>query len=64
MVHNGIEYGLMAVYAESISILRNANVDKQANAPADAETTPLRDPEHDRYDMNLPDIAEVGVGVA
>jgi 6-phosphogluconate dehydrogenase len=59
MVHNGIEYGVMAAYAEGISILRKANVGKQANAPADAETTPLRDPEHYRYDMNLPDIAEV-----
>jgi 6-phosphogluconate dehydrogenase len=59
MVHNGIEYGVMAAYAEGISILRKANVGKQANAPADAETTPLRDPEHYQYDMNLPDIAEV-----
>ena len=59
MVHNGIEYGVMAAYAEGISILRKANVGKQANAPADAETTPLRDPEHYQYDMNLPDVAEV-----
>jgi len=59
MVHNGIEYGVMAAYAEGISILRKANVGKQANAPADAETTPLRDPEHYQYDMKLPDIAEV-----
>jgi 6-phosphogluconate dehydrogenase len=59
MVHNGIEYGVMAAYAEGISILRKANVGKEANAPADAETTPLRDPEHYQYDMNLPDIAEV-----
>src|SRR5277367_4297694 len=59
MVHNGIEYGIMAAYAEGISILRKANVGKQANAPADAETTPLRDPEHYQYDMKLPDIAEV-----
>jgi 6-phosphogluconate dehydrogenase len=59
MVHNGIEYGVMAAYAEGISILRKANVGKQANALADAETTPLRDPEHYQYDMNLPDIAEV-----
>ena len=59
MVHNGIEYGVMAAYAEGISILRKANVGKQANAPADAETTPLRDPEHYQYDMKLPDITEV-----
>jgi hypothetical protein len=49
----------MAAYAEGISVLRNANVGKQANSPADAETTPLRDPEHYQYDMNLRDIAEV-----
>ena len=59
MVHNGIEYGVMAAYAEGISILRKANVGKQTNAPADAETTPLRDPGHYQYDMKLPDIAEV-----
>jgi 6-phosphogluconate dehydrogenase len=59
MVHNGIEYGVMAAYAEGISILRKANVGKQADAAADAETTPLRNPEHYQYDMNLPDIAEV-----
>ena len=59
MVHNGIEYGIMAAYAEGLSILRKANVGKQANSPADAETTPLRDPEHYQYDMNLRDIAEV-----
>jgi 6-phosphogluconate dehydrogenase len=59
MVHNGIEYGVMAAYAEGISILRRANAGKQANEAADAETTPLRDPEHYRYDMNLQDIAEV-----
>ena len=59
MVHNGIEYGVMAAYAEGISILRSANVGKQSNAAADAETTPLRDPEHYQYDMNLRDIAEV-----
>src|SRR6202034_4731104 len=51
--------GIMAAYAEGISILRKANVGKQGNAPADAETTPLRDPEHYQYDMKLPDIAEV-----
>jgi 6-phosphogluconate dehydrogenase len=59
MVHNGIEYGVMAAYAEGLSILRSANVGKRANAAADAETTPLRDPEHYQYDMNLRDIAEV-----
>jgi 6-phosphogluconate dehydrogenase len=58
MVHNGIEYGLMAAYAEGLSILRNANVGKQQDA-IDAETTPLGDPEHYQYDLNLPDIAEV-----
>jgi 6-phosphogluconate dehydrogenase len=58
MVHNGIEYGLMAAYAEGLGILRSANVGKQSHA-ADAETTPLRDPEHYQYDFNLPDIAEV-----
>jgi 6-phosphogluconate dehydrogenase len=59
MVHNGMEYGIMAAYAEGLSILRSANVGKQGNAAADAETTPLRDPEHYQYDMNLRDIAEV-----
>jgi 6-phosphogluconate dehydrogenase len=58
MVHNGIEYGLMAAYAEGLGILRAANVGKQTHA-ADAETTPLRDPEHYQYDLNLPDIAEL-----
>jgi 6-phosphogluconate dehydrogenase len=58
MVHNGIEYGIMAAYAEGLGILRAANVGKQAHE-VDAETTPLRDPEHYRYDLNLPDIAEV-----
>jgi 6-phosphogluconate dehydrogenase len=58
MVHNGIEYGLMAAYAEGLSILRNANVGKQRHA-VDAETTPLGDPEHYQYDLNLRDIAEV-----
>jgi 6-phosphogluconate dehydrogenase len=58
MVHNGIEYGLMAAYAEGFNILRHANVGKQARE-ADAETTPLREPEHYQYDFNLPDIAEV-----
>jgi 6-phosphogluconate dehydrogenase len=59
MVHNGIEYGVMAAYAEGLSILRSANVGKQAKDAADAETTPLRDPEHYQYDLNLRDIAEV-----
>ena len=58
MVHNGIEYGIMAAYAEGLGILHSANVGKHAYA-ADAETTPLRDPEHYRYDLNLADIAEV-----
>jgi 6-phosphogluconate dehydrogenase len=58
MVHNGIEYGLMAAYAEGFNVLRAANVGKQGHA-VDAETTPLRDPEHYQYDLNLPDIAEV-----
>ena len=58
MVHNGIEYGLMAAYAEGMGILRSANVGKQTHA-IDAETTPLRDPEHYQYDLNLPDIAEL-----
>jgi 6-phosphogluconate dehydrogenase len=59
MVHNGMEYGIMAAYAEGLAILRSANVGKQANGAADAETTPLRDPEHYQYDLNLRDIAEV-----
>jgi 6-phosphogluconate dehydrogenase len=58
MVHNGIEYGLMAAYAEGLDILRHANVGRKSRE-ADAETTPLRDPEHYQYDMNLADIAEV-----
>ncbi|MCU1298627.1 MAG: 6-phosphogluconate dehydrogenase, decarboxylating [Acidobacteriaceae bacterium] len=59
MVHNGIEYGVMAAYAEGFSILRSANVGKQANRAADAETTPLRNPEQYQYDLNLRDIAEL-----
>jgi 6-phosphogluconate dehydrogenase len=59
MVHNGIEYGIMAAYAEGLGILRCANVGKQAAAEGDAETTPLRNPEHYQYDLNLSDIAEV-----
>ena len=58
MVHNGIEYGVMAAYAEGMAVLKGANVGKRSGA-VDAETTPLRDPEHYRYDLNLPDIAEV-----
>ena len=58
MVHNGIEYGLMAAYAEGLGILRDANVGKQQHS-IDAETTPLRDPAHYQYDLNLRDIAEV-----
>jgi 6-phosphogluconate dehydrogenase len=58
MVHNGIEYGLMAAYAEGMNILRHADVGKQQHV-ADAETTPLRDPELYQYDFNLTDIAEV-----
>ncbi|HVO26330.1 MAG TPA: decarboxylating 6-phosphogluconate dehydrogenase [Candidatus Margulisiibacteriota bacterium] len=58
MVHNGIEYGLMAAYAEGLGILRSANVGKQQHA-IDAETTPLRDAEHYQYDLNLADITEV-----
>jgi 6-phosphogluconate dehydrogenase len=58
MVHNGIEYGIMAAYAEGLGILRAANVGKKAHE-VDAETTPLRDPEHYQYDLNLPDVAEV-----
>ncbi len=58
MVHNGIEYGVMAAYAEGMAVLKAANVGKKAG-DVDAETTPLRDPEHYRYDFDLPDIAEV-----
>jgi len=58
MVHNGIEYGLMAAYAEGLGILRDANVGKKQNV-IDAETTPLREPEHYQYDLNLRDISEV-----
>jgi 6-phosphogluconate dehydrogenase len=58
MVHNGIEYGLMAAYAEGFNILRHANVGKQGRV-VDAETTPLRQPEHYQYDFNLAEIAEV-----
>jgi 6-phosphogluconate dehydrogenase len=58
MVHNGIEYGLMAAYAEGLNILHKANVGK-GKQTVDAETTPLRNPEHYQYDFNLADIAEV-----
>jgi 6-phosphogluconate dehydrogenase len=58
MVHNGIEYGVMAAYAEGLGILRDANIGKQTNT-VDAETTPLPHPEHYQYDLNLSDIAEV-----
>jgi 6-phosphogluconate dehydrogenase len=58
MVHNGIEYGLMAAYAEGLGILRAANVGKK-QGEIDAETTPLRDPEHYQYDLDLRDITEV-----
>jgi len=59
MVHNGIEYGVMAAYAEGLSILGSANVGKRTGGTADAETTPLRDPEHYQFDLNLRDISEV-----
>ena len=58
MVHNGIEYGLMAAYAEGMNILKQANVGKSGRE-VDAETTPLRNPEHYQYEFNLPDIAEL-----
>ena len=58
MVHNGIEYGIMAAYAEGLGVLRAANVGKQSDE-VDAETTPLREPENHQYDLDLPDVAEV-----
>jgi 6-phosphogluconate dehydrogenase len=58
MVHNGIEYGVMAAYAEGFSVLKAANIGKTSGA-VDAETTPLRDPEHYQYDFDLPEIAEL-----
>lgn len=58
MVHNGIEYGMMAAYAEGLGVLQAANIGKHTSE-IDAETTPLRDPEHYQYDFNLPDVAEV-----
>jgi 6-phosphogluconate dehydrogenase len=59
MVHNGIEYGLMAAYAEGLNILKHANVGKIKGGETDAETTPLRNPEHYLYDFNLADVTEV-----
>jgi 6-phosphogluconate dehydrogenase len=58
MVHNGIEYGLMAAYAEGLGVLQRANIGKQ-RVTADAETTPLRDPEHYQYDLDLTEITEL-----
>lgn len=58
MIHNGIEYGLMAAYAEGLNILRNANIGKQSRV-SDAETTPLRDPEYYQYELDLSEITEV-----
>jgi 6-phosphogluconate dehydrogenase len=58
MIHNGIEYGLMAAYAEGLAVLKAANIGKKRGV-VDAETTPLRDPEHYRYDFDLAEIAEV-----
>jgi 6-phosphogluconate dehydrogenase len=58
MVHNGIEYGLMAAYAEGLNILHHANIGSR-ESPADAETTPLRHPEHYRYDLDIAEIAEL-----
>ena len=58
MVHNGIEYGVMAAYAEGLNVLHQANVGNRQDT-VDAETTPLRDPEHYRYDLKLADVAEV-----
>jgi 6-phosphogluconate dehydrogenase len=59
MVHNGIEYGIMAAYAEGLNILKHANIGKLSGQAVDAETTPLRNPEYYQYDLNLPDVAEV-----
>jgi 6-phosphogluconate dehydrogenase len=58
MVHNGIEYGIMAAYAEGLGVLRAANIGRQTNS-IDAETTPLREPEHYQYDLNIADVTEV-----
>jgi 6-phosphogluconate dehydrogenase len=60
MIHNGIEYGLMAAYGEGLNILKNANIGKaSASHEKDAETTPLRNPEHYQYDFNLADVTEL-----
>ena len=59
MVHNGIEYGLMAAYAEGLNVLKHAGVGGAGQREADAETTPLRDPEYYRYSLDIPEIAEV-----
>jgi 6-phosphogluconate dehydrogenase len=59
MVHNGIEYGLMAAYAEGLGVLKSANIGKKAGQEHDAETTPLRDPEHYQFDLDLGEITEV-----
>ncbi|HTW06042.1 MAG TPA: decarboxylating 6-phosphogluconate dehydrogenase [Acidimicrobiales bacterium] len=59
MVHNGIEYGIMAAYAEGLGILAKANIGKSSAAAFDAENTPLGDPEHYQYDMDIPEITEV-----
>jgi len=59
MIHNGIEYGLMAAYAEGFNVLRNANVGKQGGQAGDAETAPLRDPRYYRYDIDVAQVAEV-----
>jgi 6-phosphogluconate dehydrogenase len=58
MVHNGIEYGVMAAYAEGLTILHRANVGSERRS-ADAETAPLRDPEYYQYDIDVPSVAEV-----
>jgi len=58
MIHNGIEYGIMAAYAEGLGVLRSANIGNRQQG-VDAETTPLRDPEHYQYEMNLSDITEL-----
>lgn len=58
MVHNGIEYGIMGAYAEGLNILRNANIGKLEHE-TDAETTPLREPEHYQYDLDLPEVSEL-----
>src|SRR5438105_6356523 len=59
MVHNGIEYGIMAAYAEGLNILHHANVGKQGRTAESAEVTPLREPEHYQYDFNLKEITEL-----